>query len=226
MGQLELSARPLPDPPAGAVAAAVAEGLRREGLGVLRWSAGARSLRRRVACLRAALGEPWPDLSDAALAADPAAWLGPELGRVRSRAHLQRLDVAAALRRALPWEAAARLDELAPEAVQVPSGRRAALDYEDPAAPVLALKLQEAFGWRASPRVAGGRVAVVVHLLSPAGRPLAVTADLASFWRGGYAAVRAENRGRYPKHPWPEDPLSAEPTARTSAALRRGAPPR
>ncbi len=226
LGELELSARPLPDPPPEAVAAAVAEGLRREGPGLLRWSAAARSLRQRVACCRAALGEPWPDLGDRALAADPGGWLGPQLAAVRSRADLARLDVAAALRRTLPWEVAARLEELAPEAVVVPSGRRAALDYADPAAPVLALKLQEAFGWRSGPRVAGGRVAVVVHLLSPAGRPLAVTADLESFWRNGYPGVRAENRGRYPKHPWPEDPLAAEPTARTSAAVRRDARPR
>ncbi len=226
LGELELSARPLPDPPPAQVAAAVAEGLRREGLGVLRLDGAARSLRQRVACCRAALGEPWPDWSDEALSADPGRWLGPGLARVRSRADLRRLDVAGALRRALPWEAAARLDELAPEALAVPSGRRVALDYADPAAPVLSLKLQEAFGWRTGPRVAGGRVAVVVHLLSPAGRPLAVTADLESFWRNGYPGVRAENRGRYPKHPWPEDPLAAVPTARTSAALRRDAPRR
>ncbi|WP_432490842.1 ATP-dependent helicase HrpB [Kineococcus gypseus] len=224
LGELELSARALSDPPGAAVAAAVAEGLRREGLQVLRWSAAARSLRRRVACCRAALGEPWPDWGDEALTGALGEWLGPELARVRSRADLQRVDVAAALRRALPWPVAARLDELAPESVEVPSGRRVALDYADPAAPVLSLKLQEAFGWRTSPRVAGGRVPVVVHLLSPAGRPLAVTADLESFWRGAYAAVRAENRGRYPKHPWPQDPLAAEPTARTSAAARRERP--
>ncbi|WP_337061684.1 ATP-dependent helicase HrpB [Kineococcus sp. G2] len=222
LGELELSARPLPHAPPDLVAAAVAEGLRREGLGPLRVTPAVRSLRQRVACCRAALGEPWPDLGDEALVADPVSWLGPELAAVRSRAELARIDVAAALRRVLPWEVAARLDELAPEALPVPSGRRVALDYADPAAPVLALKLQEAFGWRAGPRVVGGRVPVVLHLLSPAGRPLAVTADLESFWHSAYPAVRAENRGRYPKHPWPEDPLSAEPTARTNAAARRG----
>ena len=215
LGALELSARPVRDPDPRLVAAAVAEGLRREGLAVLTWSAAARSLQQRVACCRAAFGDPWPDLSDEALLADPG-WLGAALPRVRSRRDLSRIDVGAALRAVLPWPAAGRLDDLAPEAVAVPSGRRVRLDYADPAAPVLALKLQEAFGWRTSPRVADGRVPVVVHLLSPAGRPLAVTADLESFWRSAYPQVRGEMRGRYPKHQWPQDPLAAERTARLS----------
>lgn len=219
LGALVLATSPLPDPPRAAVAAAVAEGVAREGLGVLRWTPAADSLRRRVACLREALGEEWPDLGDEALTATLGRWL--DLSGVRSRRDLARLDVLTALRSALPWPAAGRLDELAPEGIAVPSGRTARLDYTDPAAPVLAVKLQEAFGWRESPRVAQGRVAVVVHLLSPAGRPLAVTADLESFWRNVYPQVRGEMRGRYPKHPWPEDPFAAVPTARTTAAARR-----
>lgn len=130
------------------------------------------------------------------------------------------MDVAAALRRLLPWAQAARLDEVAPERLTVPSGSRIRVDYADPAKPVLPVKLQETFGWRDAPRIAGGRVPVLLHLLSPAGRPVAVTADLASFWRVGYPQVRAELRGRYPRHPWPEDPTTATPTRHASPRRR------
>jgi ATP-dependent helicase HrpB len=148
-------------------------------------------------------------------------WLEPELSRARRRADLARVDAGQALARLLPWSTgeAARLDELAPERITVPSGSAIRIDYADPERPVLAVKLQEMFGVQASPEIAG--VPVVVHLLSPAGRPAAVTADLASFWRDGYRAVRAELRGRYPKHPWPKDPATAEPTRHTNARLRR-----
>jgi ATP-dependent helicase HrpB len=129
-------------------------------------------------------------------------WL--DLTRVRRRADLARVKVAPALRHLVPWSEAGRLDELAPTAVTTPSGRRVRVDYTDPAAPVVALTVQQAFGWEQAPVLAG--VPVVVHLLSPAGRPAAVTADLASFWDSGYPQVRAELRGRYPKHAWPEDP--------------------
>jgi ATP-dependent helicase HrpB len=135
----------------------------------------------------------------------------------RRRADLKRLDVTAALRGLLPWQCAARLDEVAPERVTVPSGSRIRIDYEGER-PVLAAKLQELFGWQETPNVAG--VPLVVHLLSPAGRPAAVTTDLASFWREGYRSVRAELRGRYPRHPWPEDPATAEPTRRTNPRRR------
>ena len=220
VGAVELSARPLAHPPADLVAAAVADGVRREGLRLLTFGAAAASLRARVACCRAAQGEPWPDLGDEELLASLPRWLGAQLAGVRSRRDLARIDVLAALRALLPWPEAGRLDELAPVDLPVPSGRTVRLDYADPAAPVLALKLQEAFGWRATPRLVGGRVPVVLHLLSPAGRPLAVTADLESFWRNGYSSVRGEMRGRYPRHPWPQDPLTATPTAR--AARRSG----
>nr|WP_240895391.1 ATP-dependent helicase HrpB [Kineococcus siccus] len=224
LGALVLGERPLPHPPVAAVQAALADGVRREGLGLLTVPPAAQSLRARVECCRLALGPPWPDLSDAALLAALPTWLGPDLAAARSRRDLARVDVVAALRRLLPWEVAGRLPELAPEQLEVPSGRRVRLDYADPAAPVLALKLQEAFGWRAGPRVADGRVRVVVHLLSPAGRPLAVTADLESFWRTVYPQVRRELRGRYPRHPWPEDPLGAVPTARLQPRATRGRP--
>ncbi|MER7994211.1 ATP-dependent helicase HrpB [Micromonospora chalcea] len=219
LGAIELRERQLTAPEPELVAAALLDGLRQEGPGLLRWTPEATGLRRRMAFCRQALGGDWPDVSDAALLDRAPDWLGPELVRARRRADLSRVDVVAALRRLLDWRQAARLDELAPERLAVPSGSRVRVDYADPGAPVLAVKLQETFGWRDVPRIADGRVPVLLHLLSPAGRPVAVTADLASFWRTGYPQVRAELRGRYPRHPWPEDPTTAEPTRR--AAPRR-----
>ncbi|GAP51436.1 ATP-dependent helicase HrpB [Streptomyces azureus] len=221
LGAVELAVRPLKDADPGLVRGALLEGLRREGFGVLRWSPEAGALRRRLAFLRLHLGEPWPDVSDDALHARVEEWLEPELGRARRRADLARIDAGEALARLLPWASgdAGRLDELAPERITVPSGSRIRVDYSRPEQPVLAVKLQEMFGLQESPRVAG--VPLLVHLLSPAGRPAAVTADLASFWKDGYKGVRAELRGRYPKHPWPEDPAGAEPTRHTSARRRR-----
>ncbi|MGY5120918.1 ATP-dependent helicase HrpB, partial [Streptomyces sp. 900105755] len=221
LGAIELAVRPLRDADPALVREALLEGLRREGLGLLRWTPDAAVLRQRLAFLRLHLGEPWPDVADDALHARVDEWLEPELGRARRRADLGRIDAGEALRRLLPWASgeAGRLDELAPERITVPSGSRIRVDYGNPEQPVLAVKLQEMFGLQESPAVAG--VPVLVHLLSPAGRPAAVTADLASFWQDGYKGVRAELRGRYPKHPWPEDPATAEPTRHTNARLRR-----
>ncbi|MFF4485804.1 ATP-dependent helicase HrpB [Streptomyces sp. NPDC001544] len=221
LGAVELGVRPLKEVDSGLVREALLEGLRQEGFGLLRWSAEAVGLRQRLAFLRLRVGEPWPDVSDEALHARVDEWLEPELGRARRRADLARIDAGEALGRLLPWSSgqAARLDELAPERITVPSGSRIRIDYGNPEQPVLAVKLQEMFGLQESPAVAG--VPLLVHLLSPAGRPAAVTADLASFWRDGYKGVRAELRGRYPKHPWPEDPAGAEPTRHTNARLRR-----
>ncbi|MGA5441244.1 ATP-dependent helicase C-terminal domain-containing protein [Streptomyces griseoincarnatus] len=220
LGAVELAARPLTDAGPAPVRAALLDGLRREGLGLLRWPAGAEVLRQRLAFLRARLGEPWPDVSDEALHTRVDEWLEPELSRARRRADLARIDAGQALARLLPWASgeAARLDELAPERITVPSGSAVRVDWSDPERPVLAVKLQEMFGLQESPTVAG--VPLLVHLLSPAGRPAAVTADLASFWREGYQQVRAELRGRYPKHPWPEDPATARPTRHTNARSR------
>ncbi|QXJ20385.1 ATP-dependent helicase HrpB [Actinomadura graeca] len=206
LGAIELGARPLRDPGPGLVRAALLEGVRAEGLGLLTWTPGAVALRRRLAFLHGALGAPWPAVDDAALLER----LPERLGGARRRADLARVDVAALLRGLLPWEAAARLDELAPERVRVPSGARIRVDYAGER-PVLAARVQELFGWDEAPRLAGGRVPLVVHLLSPAGRPAAVTSDLASFWGEGYRAVRAELRGRYPRHAWPEDPRRGDP---------------
>ncbi|MER7938746.1 MULTISPECIES: ATP-dependent helicase HrpB [unclassified Streptomyces] len=221
LGAIELVVRPLRDADPALVRAALLDGLRQEGLGLLRWTPDAAVLRQRLAFLRLHLGEPWPDVGDEALSARADEWLEPELGRARRRADLGRIDAGEGLRRLLPWAGgeAGRLDELAPERIAVPSGSRIRVDYTHPERPVLAVKLQEMFGAQESPAVAG--VPVLVHLLSPAGRPAAVTADLASFWRDGYRGVRAELRGRYPKHPWPEDPGTAEPTRHTNARLRR-----
>ncbi|MFF5312352.1 ATP-dependent helicase HrpB [Streptomyces massasporeus] len=221
LGAVEVTVRALKDAGPGLVRDALLDGLRQEGFGLLRWSAEADALRQRLRFLRLHLGAPWPDVSDDALHARVEEWLEPELGRARRRADLGRIDAGEALARLLPWACgeAGRLDELAPERMTVPSGSRIRIDYSRPEQPVLAVKLQEMFGLHESPRVAG--VPLLVHLLSPAGRPAAVTADLASFWRDGYKGVRAELRGRYPKHPWPEDPAAAEPTRHTNARLRR-----
>ncbi|MEV4736221.1 MULTISPECIES: ATP-dependent helicase HrpB [unclassified Microbacterium] len=203
---------------------AVRRALRREGLDVFRWSDSAEALRRRLELLRREIGDPWPDVSDAGLLVSLDAWLAPELDALASGTPAAKLDLTTALRRLLPWPEAARLDELAPERLEVPSGSRVRIDYpavDDPARPVVAVKLQECFGWAKTPRLVDGRVPVLFHLLSPAGRPLAVTDDLASFWSGPYAQVRAEMRGRYPKHPWPEDPWTAAPTRHTKNRARR-----
>ncbi|MEU3263979.1 ATP-dependent RNA helicase [Streptomyces bacillaris] len=220
VGAVELAVRPLKQPDPELVRGALLEGLEREGLGLLRWSRDSEQLRLRLAFLHRVVGAPWPDVSDGALLADPGAWLEPELSRARRRADLGRIDAGQALRRLLPWATgeAVRLDELAPERIEVPSGSRIRIEYGGEQ-PVLAVKLQELFGLAETPRVAG--VPVLVHLLSPAGRPAAVTADLASFWQDGYKAVRAELRGRYPKHPWPEDPATVQATRYTSARLKR-----
>ncbi|WP_455749794.1 ATP-dependent helicase C-terminal domain-containing protein [Nocardia tengchongensis] len=152
--------------------------------------------------------------------ADAETWLAPELSTARRRADLERVDAGQALRRLLPWSAAARLDELAPERLEVPSGSRVRVDYSaDP--PVLAVKVQEIFGWTETPRLAEGRVSPVLHLLSPAQRPVAVTADLPSFWRTGWPQVRADLRGRYPKHAWPEDPTTVTAHRGTARNARR-----
>ncbi|AFU01859.1 ATP-dependent helicase HrpB [Nocardia brasiliensis] len=207
LGAIVLSERPIRDPDRELLSAAVCRGLQERGLEVLRWDAEAVSLRHRLDFLHRTLGAPWPAVDDAALLADAELWLGPELAVARNRADLARVDAGTALRRLLPWPEAAQLDELAPERLTVPSGSRPRLDYSaDP--PVLAVKVQEIFGWADAPRLAGGRVPIVLHLLSPAQRPVAVTADLASFWQAGWLQVRADLRGRYPKHAWPEDPTT------------------
>jgi ATP-dependent helicase HrpB len=214
LGAIVLGDVPLATPDPLLVQEAVRDGIRRSGLSVLRWPEAASSLRERLAFCHAHLGAPWPAVDDEALLADLDNWLGTELASVRGTRDLARIDVASALRRLLPWPAAARFGELAPERLRVPSGSAVRLTYDGVEPPVLAVKLQEVFGWATGPAVADGRVPVVLHLLSPARRPVAITSDLASFWTRGYHEVRADLRARYPRHPWPEDPLTAVPTGR------------
>ena len=212
LGDLVISERRLAAPDRTLVTAAVLDALRIDGLSTLDWTPEVSRLRDRMAFCHHTFGPPWPDVSDEALLARAPVWLGPELARAGRRDDLRRADLGTALRRLLPWPQAARFDELAPERLVVPSGTRVRVDYTDPTAPVLAVKVQEAFGWTDAPRIGDGRTPVLLHLLSPAGRPVAVTNDLPSFWRNGYPQVRAELRGRYPRHPWPEDPLTAPAT--------------
>jgi ATP-dependent helicase HrpB len=218
LGAIVLAEARLPHPDPEAVRDALLTGLRSEGLGLLRWDARARSLRDRLATLHRALGPPWPAVDDAALLADPDRWAFL-LAEVRTRAGLARVDAAAVLRAVVDPRLVRELDTLAPERLAVPSGSRVAVDYSGER-PVLAVRVQEVFGATATPTVAGGRLPVVLSLLSPAGRPAAVTGDLASFWTTGYPQVRAELRGRYPKHDWPVDPLAAAPTSRPTRQRR------
>ena len=217
LGALVLSEKRLANPSTEAVQAALLQAVRQRGLASLAFDATVEALRQRVAALRLAYGEDWPDLSDATLLDRLQDWLQP--GKAMSLDALRQLDHATAIRNLLPWEQQRALDRLAPTHIEVPSGSRVRIDYGDPAKPVLAVKLQEMFGLARTPAIADGRVPLSLHLLSPAGRPLQVTGDLAGFWRSSYAEVRKEMRGRYPRHPWPEDPLTAPPTAR---AKRRG----
>lgn len=226
LGAITLTTTPGPSPSPREAAAAVTRAVAEQGLGILPWSARARQLRGRLDLLHRTLGAPWPDVSPEALTTQAGRWLAPavtSLAASARRPDLSRLDVTAALRTLLPWPEASRLDELAPERLQVPSGSQVPLSYaqDDGGAgtplerPVLAVRVQKCFGWDATPRVVGGRVAVLIHLLSPARRPVAVTDDLASFWAQGYAQVRAELRGRYPRHAWPQDPWTAPATRGT-----------
>jgi ATP-dependent helicase HrpB len=207
LGAIVLSEKPLEN---ADVHDALIAGLKAEGLGLLKWSQEATRLRERLAFLHRVLGPPWPPVGDAALLSDVDSWL--DLGTARRKADLANINAGTALKALLPWPEAAKLDDLAPDRLEVPSGSHIRVDYRGDQ-PVLAVKLQETFGWTETPVIAG--VPVVLHLLSPAGRPAAITADLASFWTSGYPAVRADLRGRYPKHPWPEDPASAAPTRHT-----------
>ncbi|MEV0297641.1 ATP-dependent helicase HrpB [Nocardia sp. NPDC050710] len=221
LGAIILSEKPIRDPDRQLLGAAVRRGLSSTGLGLLRWDSDAIALRQRLDFLHRTLGAPWPPVDDKSLLAAADTWLGPELATARRRADIERIDAGQALGRLLPWPDAARMDELAPERLAVPSGGHPRLDYStDP--PVLAVKVQEVFGWTDAPRLAHGRVQIVLHLLSPAQRPVAVTTDLASFWRTGWPRVRADLRGRYPKHAWPEDPTTVPAHRGTARNAGRG----
>lgn len=197
-----------------ALAAAMAEGVRVMGLACLPWSGELSKWRERVELLRRLDPDSgWPDLSDPALLDGLEEWLAPYLTGITRRAHLTRLDLSQALRGLVPWDMARRLDDLLPTHVTVPSGSRVPIDYSGET-PVLAVRLQEMFGCADTPRILDGKVPLLLHLLSPARRPVQVTRDLASFWANAYHAVKADLKGQYPKHWWPDDPMQAEPTAR------------
>lgn len=213
LGALVLAERPQREPDATAIRTALLAVVRAAGIGALPWSDAARRLRERLAFAHT-VDAAWPDVGDDALLRDLDAWLGPHLDGVSKTSALARLDLATILLDRLDWTQRAALDGVAPTHLTVPSGSRIAVDYGDPASPVLAVRLQELFGAVDTPRIGGGRVPVTLHLLSPAHRPVQVTRDLAGFWRGSYFEVRKALRGRYPRHPWPDDPLHAEPTRR------------
>ena len=218
LGAIVLADAPLRDPDPGAVAAALLDRVARDGVGALPWRDSALRLRSRLRFLHR-LDPRWPDVSDEALAGSLAEWLGPSLPGIRRRDELARIDLAGLLLGRLSPAQRKALDTLAPTHFEVPSGSRVPIDYGDPAAPVLSVRLQEVFGLTETPHV-GGSVPLTLHLLSPAHRPVQVTRDLASFWRTTYFDVRKDLKGRYPKHHWPDDPLVAEPTRRTRP--RRG----
>jgi ATP-dependent helicase HrpB len=212
---LILSETPLTPDPAAATSA-VLDGIRELGLSVLPWTGEAETLRARISLMRRIDGPEagWPDVSDAALAATLADWLAPFLAGVARRADFARIPLARALESLLDWRQKQRLKREAPLDIAVPSGRRARIDYVSGPEPILAVRIQEMFGATATPAIAGGRVPLLLHLLSPAQRPIQVTRDLVSFWRRGYPEARGDLRGRYPKHYWPDDPLKAQPTSR------------
>ena len=222
LGAIELSSTPVAATAEDTVPA-VLSAVREHGLEALTWPVAADTLRSRLALVRRELGDPWPAMDEDALLATLETWLAPQLSSRTTR--LEMIDLLAALRSLLPWPEASELEALVPERLPVPSGATARIDYPAPdeveGRPVVAVKLQELFGLAETPRLVRGRVPVLFHLLSPARRPLAVTDDLRSFWDGPYREVRKEMRGRYPKHPWPEDPWTAPATARTTRRAGR-----
>ena len=213
LGALTLAEQTLPIPQDDAAALALARGVLSLGVARLPWTKALKQRRDRVMFLAQAEGEAWPDLSDEALAADPA-WLAPFLiGKTRLD-EIGPDDLAGALDAMLPWDLKRRLADEAPTHFQAPTGTQTPIDYEAEGGPAIALRVQELFGLNEHPSLAGGRIPLTLHLLSPANRPIQITRDLPGFWRGSWAAVRADLRGRYPRHVWPEDPAAAAPTTR------------
>ena len=192
----------------------LAEGIARLGVGRLPWSKAQIQLRDRVGFLSAAGEDEWPDLTDEALGQTAAEWLAPFLAGKTKLSEIGADDLAAALNALLPWTSKRRLEEEAPTHFEAPTGNRHAIDYETAGAPALHIRVQELYGLTQHPSIAGGKLPLTLHLLSPAHRPIQITRDLPSFWKGSWAAVKAEMKGRYPRHPWPDDPASAAPTAR------------
>jgi ATP-dependent helicase HrpB len=211
---ITLSEAPLALSPSAETARIFADGLIGAGLDKLPWSKSAKQWRDRVMFLRKAEGEGWPDLSNDGLIASAVDWLVPALYDRTSLKDFSAGDLSEALQTLLPWELRARLEREAPTHFEAPTGTMLAIDYEAEQGPTIAVRLQELFGLNTHPSIAKGKVPLVLELLSPAQRPVQVTRDLPGFWRGSYVAVRSDLRGRYPRHPWPEDPASAMPTRR------------
>ena len=217
LGAITLRSEPRPTRPSLEVATLLANGIAGLGIGRLPWSRAQQQLRHRVAFVRAAAknGENgWPDLSDAALAATASDWLAPFLDSATSLADIDADLLGTALDALLPWSVRENLGALAPTHFTAPTGKHHPIDYEGEGAPILAIRVQELFGLAVHPTIANGRLPLTLHLLSPAHRPIQITRDLPGFWAGSWADVRADMRGRYPKHPWPEDPRTAPPTSR------------
>jgi ATP-dependent helicase HrpB len=218
LGAITLDSSPLPVPANDAAALALAQGLATLGIARLPWSKAQSQLRDRLGFLRQAAPETgpkiWPDLSDAALAADIQTWLAPFLARKTKLSDLDAEDLQSALDALIPWDLKRRLEAEAPTHFEAPTGNRHAIAYDGPSAPLLSIRVQELFGLTQHPSIAQGRLPLTLELLSPAHRPIQITRDLPGFWRGSWAAVKSDMRGRYPRHPWPDDPANAAPTAR------------
>ena len=218
-GELVLSSEPLQNIDSEIVVQALLDYVAIQGVGVFAWSDQVRQWQARATfCSRLAEGAGWPDFSDSGLQASLAEWLPPFLQGCKSVADLKKIDLLSVLQSRLVWSQQQWMEKMAPASITVPTGRSARIDYSADQ-PVLAIRLQEMFGCPASPSIAEGRVRVVLHLLSPAQRPLAVTSDLESFWQNAYHDVKKDMKGRYPKHYWPEDPLKAQPTQVTKARM-------
>jgi ATP-dependent helicase HrpB len=213
-GALVLNDRPLRVPETDEAARILARGLAELGPAQWPWSKALGQWRERVLFLRRAEGDEWPDLSDAALRDTVEEWLAPHLVGRSGLSDLGPDVLSDALHALLPWNLQRRLDAEAPTHLEVPTGSQIPIDYGSEEGPVLAVRVQELFGLDRHPSIAAGKAPLILHLLSPAHRPIQITKDLPGFWRGSWAAVKADMRGQYPKHPWPDDPLAAPPTRR------------
>jgi ATP-dependent helicase HrpB len=220
LGAIALSDQPMPVAANDDTAQKLAGGIAGLGMHRLPWTKSLQQWRDRVMFLRASEGEEWPDLSDAALAQTVNAWLAPALAAKTTLGEITADEFNTAVRALLPWPLQRRLDGEAPTHFAAPTGSQVAIDYEADGGPKISIRVQELFGLARHPVIAGGKVPLLIELLSPAHRPVQMTRDLPGFWRGSYAAVRAEMRGRYPKHPWPEDPIAAPATRRAKPRNR------
>jgi len=222
LGALVLEQKPAGTPTPQQIAEGLLNAVRTRGLDALNWTDAARQLCHRVELMRELEPDEWPAFDPESLADELDDWLAPFLAGLTHWRQVEKLDLLPALENRLGYSRRQKLDQLAPTRLAVPAGSEIRLDYGAEGGPVLAVKLQAVFGWRTTPRIAGGRIPVVLHLLSPARRPLAITADLESFWTNAYPEVAKDMRGRYPKHPWPDDPMVAEATMRTKGRGSRG----